>query len=244
MDLLDAIAGVLGLGGSGGGGLLGIPTSFDIKINQVKDVEIEHVKDVEIERVKDVEIDRIQRIAPMAAHIKEINNIDPLTIDSFNITEFKNIDPIRIQQFNVTNLPNVNVTLRQLPQVDMNIRTLPPLSVGLNQDFVMPSNYTVRMQLLGFEVMRIGLSGETRVVPRDKARREQARTLNMSAPQPAAAGNPAIPSKRSEQTVVSEPCGYGHNQNRHNSSCQGSSPASGLSIGFPAMGFNLSRAAN
>jgi hypothetical protein len=213
MDILDPL-GLGSLFGGGGGSMdinidqvkdVEIQCVKDVEVEHVKDVEVEHVKDVEIKYVKDVEIEKIQHIAPVAAHIKEINNIDPLSVDAFNVSQVKNIDPLRIQQFNVTDLPQVNISLRQMPAVDMNVRRLPPLSLGMHQDFQIPSNYMVRMQWLGFELIRIAVTGQTSVIPRDKFRREQARTHNRSFPEPAAAGNPAIPSHSREVSVSSHP---------------------------------------
>ena len=190
--------------------LLGIPSSFDLHVKEVRNIDpirISEVKDVEIEHVKDVEIERIRHIAPLAAHIKEINHIDPLSVDAFNVTEVRNIDPIRVPQFNVTNLPQVNVVLRQLPAIDLNVRRLPPVSVGLHQNFHVPSDYQVRLQFMGLEFFRIAVHGQTHLIPCDKARREQARTHERSFPQPAAAGNPAIPSHQREvRTTARQPC--------------------------------------
>jgi hypothetical protein len=181
----------------------------DIKsgtINHVKDVQVEHVKGVEVEHVKDVEIEHVRHISPVAVHLKEINNIDPVSVDAFNVTEVRNIEPLRVQEFNVTNLPRVNVSLRQLPTVELNVRRLPPVSVGLHQNFQIPSNYLLRMQLLGFEFFRVALNGQSQLIPCEKHRREQARTHERSFPEPATAGNPAIPSQCRE---VGAPRGIG-----------------------------------
>jgi hypothetical protein len=210
--------------GAGGGGMdLNIKEVAPITINPL---DIEHVRDIEVNQVKDVEIDRIQRIAPLAAHIKEINNIDPLSVDAFNVTEVRNIEPLRIREFNVTNLPNVNISLRQLPPVEVNLRRLPPVSVGLHQDFHIPSDYHVRLQFLGFELLRVALNGQSAVIPREKFRREQSRGHDRSFPLPATAGNPAIPSHCREVEVTGRPDG----------GCGG--PA-GLQCGAPAVGFSL-----
>jgi hypothetical protein len=170
----------------------------------------------------------VRHISPVATHIKEINNIDPLSVDAFHVTEIRNVEPFRVQEFNVTNLPNVNISLQQLPSIEMNVRRLPPISVGLHQDIHIPSNYMVRMQLLGFEVFRVALSGQSQLIPREKYRREQERTHQRSFPETAVAGNPAIPSQCRE-TAVTERDGCG---------C-GSTGASGLKHGAPAMHFSL-----
>jgi hypothetical protein len=139
-------------------------------------------------------IDRIQNIDPVAVHLKEVNHIDPLSIDSLHVSEVKNIDPIEISKFNVTNLPMVNVSLQKLPAVDFNVKSLPPVSVGTHQNFCIPSDYTLRARVLGIELIRLHLNGKTSVIPKERARREQTRNDNKSYPETAVAGNPAIPS--------------------------------------------------
>jgi hypothetical protein len=160
---------------------------------------ISEVHGVQVEKVKGIEPLRIGEIAPAAVHIKELNNIDPLNIDSLHVSEVKNIDPISVERFNVTHLPTVNLSVRQLPAVDMNIRRLPPVSIGLHQDIHVPSNYTLRARLFGIEFFRMNMSGHTMLVPRDKVRREQSKTHEKSFPETTAAGNPAIPSKHTEK---------------------------------------------
>lgn len=140
-------------------------------------------------------IDKVKDIDPVAVHLKEVNHIDPLTIDSLRVNEVKNIDPIEITKFNVTNLPMVNVSLQKLPAVDFNIKSLPPVSVGTYQNFCIPSEYTLRARLLGVELIRLHLNGTTSIVPKERARREQAHSDNRSFPVTSAAGNPAIPSR-------------------------------------------------
>lgn len=143
-------------------------------------------------------INKVRNIEPVAVHLKEVNHIDPLSIDALHVSEVKNIEPLQIAKFNVTNLPMVNVSLQKLPEVGINIKTLPPISVGTHQDFCIPSSYTLHARLLGIEVARLQLNGQTSIVPKDRARREQARADNKSYPAPGVAGNPAIPSHCSE----------------------------------------------
>lgn len=238
MGLLDTIGGLLtgGLLGGGGGGL-GIPSSFDININKVANIDPITIEPLSITEVKDVEINQVQQIAPVAAHIKEINNIDPVSVDAFNVTEVRNIEPLRIEEFNVTNLPNVNISLRQLPPVEMNLRRLPPVSVGFHQDIHVPSNYVVRMQLLGFEFLRVALSGQSHLIPREKYRREQERTHERSFPQTAAAGNPAIPS-HCHETAVTEREGCDCDVLARPNQCPATA---GLNYGAPTMRFSLNQ---
>ena len=146
-------------------------------------------------------LQQVEKIAPIAAHIKEVNNIAPLTIDHLRINEIRNLEPIAISKFNVTHLPTVNLALRQMPTLDMNVRKLPPVSVGFYQDFCVPSDYTVRAQLFGVEFLRVNLNGTTHLKPGQQHRQEQSRNLNRSFPETAAGGNPAIPSKISEKSV-------------------------------------------
>lgn len=161
----------------------------DIKIVPESQLQISSVSSI-----APINIDRVQHIAPVAAHIKEVNHIDPISIDALYVSQVRNIEPIAIERFNVTNLPMVNMSLRQLPPVDLNVRRVPPVSIGTHQDFSIPSNYTVRARFLGIEFLRIHLDGHTTILPKERYRREQAQTHNRSFPEPATAGNPAIPS--------------------------------------------------
>jgi len=171
-------------------------------------------------------INALQNIAPIAAHIKEVNHIDPLSVESLFVSQVRNIEPLSIAKFNVTNLPLVNLALRQIPAVDLNVRRLPAISVGLHQVFDLPSNYTVRARFLGFEVFRLQLSGSTRIEPRERFRREQERADNRSFPTVATAGNPAIPSIRIEKdSTYTAPC-----VKRHHPMAQ-SPRGSGLRVG-------------
>jgi hypothetical protein len=55
---------------------------------------------------------------------------------------------------------------------------------------------------LGFEVLRLRLTGSTRVTPRDCARREQFHNHEDSFTRVAVAGNPAIPSRMEERSAT------------------------------------------
>ena len=152
-------------------------------------------------------INALQNIAPIATHIKEVNHIDPLSVESLFVSQVRNIEPLHIAKFNVTNLPLVNLALRQIPAVELNVGRLPAVSLGTHQVFDLPSNYTVRARFLGFELFRIQLSGRTRIEPQERFRREQERADNRSFPTVATAGNPAIPSIRMEkETTYTAPC--------------------------------------
>lgn len=163
---------------------------------------------VKISRVENIDpitissIDRIGKIAPLATHIKEVNHIDPISIDALHVSQIKNIEPIKVERFNITDLPMLNMSVRQLPSVDMNIRRLPPVSIGTHQDFHIPSSYTIRARIFGIELFRVNMDGCTTIVPRERYRREQARTQNRSFPLTATAGNPAIPSRPQEKSAV------------------------------------------
>lgn len=177
----------------------------DIKIKEAKNIEKLRIS--ELSNIDPLVISEVRHIAPAAVHIKELNHIDPISVESLRVNEVRNLDPIRVEKFNVTNLPTVNLSLRQLPGVDLNVRRLPPVSVGLHQEFCLPSSYTLRGKLLGIELFRINIDGHTVLTPRDRARREQSRSLHRSFPEVATAGNPAIPSKVSTMSSkVVMPC--------------------------------------
>ena len=180
-----------------GDGKLTIKDDSQIKIKDGSKITIKDdskVRITEVRKIDPLQIKAVQDIGPIAAHIKEVNHIDPLSIESLYVNEIRNIDPVKVEEFNVTNLPMVNMSLKQLPALDMNLRKLPPVSIGLNQNFKVPSDYTVRGQLLGIEFFRVNLAGNTMIQPQDRFRREQGRSPDKSAPETAAAGNPAIPS--------------------------------------------------
>src|ERR1039457_4645117 len=98
-------------------------TAIDIKIDSGSTVELtgENGHDpvhVEIDgstvEIKGTDkypfyINALQNIAPIAAHIKEANHIDPRSVESLFVSQVRNIEPLRITKFNVTNLPLVNL---------------------------------------------------------------------------------------------------------------------------------------
>lgn len=196
-------------------------------------------------------IEKIKNIDPVAVHIKEVNHIDPLSIEAVHVNEVKNIDPLQIDRFNVTNLPTVNMRLHQLPTIDMNLRSLPPISVGTYQDFCIPSNYTLRARLLGVELVRLHLDGQTSIIPKQHTRREQARTANRSFPVTSTAGNPAIPSTHTETTCPAPHETISHAHCHHappakrikpgvaTATCTTQPGEAALSFGTPRMSFQI-----
>lgn len=197
---------------------------YDGSIITIKDNSQILIKDGSTIEVKGTDahpfyIEKLQNIAPIATHIKEVNQIDPISIESLYVSQVKNIEPLRIEKLNVTNLPLVNMALRQIPPVNLSIRDLPAVSIGTHQVFDLPSDYVVRAKVLGFEVLRVHLSGNTRIAPSERFPREQERADNRSFPTVATAGNPAIPSIRIEKDATcsgANPChsGEGHPQSR------------------------------
>ena len=161
-----------------------------------------------IDKVAPIEIssiDRVENISPVAVHIKELNQVQPLMVESLRIDRLRDIDPLSVDRLNVTRLPVVNLSVNQVPEVAIGVSSIPPVAIAVQQCFDMPSDYTARAQFLGFEVLRLRLTGTTRVIPRDRARREHAHMHERSVPLVAAAGNPAIPSRREEQYAETVP---------------------------------------
>jgi hypothetical protein len=173
----------------------------------VKITEVDNISTVpvDITGIPPIEISSIDKVAPVAVHIKELNQIDPLLIESLRIDRLTNIDPLSVDRLNVTRLPVVNISVNQVPEVAISVNRLPPVAVALTQSFDLPSDYTARARFLGVEVLRVHLTGCTRLLPRDCARREQAHTHERSFPEVAVAGNPAIPSRMEEGCAVSLP---------------------------------------
>lgn len=208
-----------------------ITDNSEIKIVRDSQIFLDDRSKVEVRGTDDYPfyVRKLQNIAPIAAHIKEVNHIDPLTVEAVNVTQVRNIEPFQITKFNVTNLPLVNMYLRQLPPVDFNIRRLPALSIGTHQVFEMPSDYTLRARVLGFEVLRVNLTGHTRIAPAERFRREQERVPERSYPVVATAGNPAIPSihKEGPRWLSCGVAGSGH-------------PVPNVSHGRPVSGLRVS----
>jgi hypothetical protein len=176
-------------------------------INVTDPIEISSIDQINnIAPVTIASINRVSNVAPVAVHIKELNHIDPLLIDSARIDALRNIDPLRVDRLNVTTLPMVNLSVNQVPNVDLNVKRIPPVAIGINQSFDLPSDYTARARFLGFEVLRVHIQGTTRMIPRDCVRREQAHTHERSFAEVAAVGNPAIPNRMISETAETRHC--------------------------------------
>ena len=176
----------------------------DISV-KITEIDTVHTIPVDINKIPPVHItgiDQVHQIAPVAVHIKELNQVDPLLIESLRVDRVSNIDPLSVDRLNVTRLPVVNLSVNHAPEIAIAVKSLPPVPIALTQAFDLSSDYSARARVLGFEVLRLRLTGSTRVTPRDLARREQAHTPDTSFPRVAAAGNPAIPSRMEERSTV------------------------------------------
>jgi hypothetical protein len=198
--------------------------------------------EIGIDEVKNIEPLRIAKIAPAAVHVKELNHVDPLTIESLRIDEVTHIDPVKVDRFDVTSLPTVNLTLGEAPELDLNLRQIPPFAIGLHQDFVLPSEYFIRARLLGFEFLRVQVTGRTVMRARDQVRREVSSSHERSYREVAAVGNPAIPvtcrEDYAEAVVQGRPASPAPPR-RHRQRRQMSSGASGMRVGGPPHAFAL-----
>ena len=211
---------------------------MDIDIKSATGIDPLNIASVSnIAPVTNATIQKVEKIAPAAVHIKELNHIDPLTVESLRVDCVRNLDPLNVDSLNVTHLPMVNLSMARMPTMDLNVRRMPPLAVGLHQAFELPSRYTIHTRLLGFEIMRLDIHGSSRLVPRERARREQAHNHERSFPDVAAVGNPAIPNRCREtcaETVVTPapqaPCPAAVN-------C---APRAGLSVATPHFSYSLS----
>lgn len=227
----------------------------DVDINKLPPVRITQLTGVEplhIQEFTGVEPLRIGQIAPAAVHIKELNHIDPISVESLRIDAIRNIEPVRIERFDVTRLPTVNLSMSRFPSLDLDIRRMPPLAVAVQQDFCLPSEYTVNARLLGVEVLRLEIQGRTMISPIDRFRRERSRTHERSFPDVAAAGNPGIPTKRIERcvTAVTRPGTCGARAPAKTTAAPGPgpffsfrppAPGPDLSVGSPRFSYPVSR---
>jgi hypothetical protein len=185
----------------------------DVNVTDFPALRISEVKGVEPLRISEV-----SHIAPAAIHVKELNHIDPITVDSLRVDEVRNIDPVRVERFDVTHLPTVNITMSRMPTVDLQVRRIPPVAIALRQRLVMPSQYTIHATMFGIEVLRLNIHGTTTVEPCDPVPRERARTHSRSFPDVAAAGNPGIPARpvaRAALNAGRPPFMYSLAQGRH-----------------------------
>ena len=137
----------------------------DVDVKQVKNID-----PIRIREVTGVEPIRVSKIAPAAIHVKELNQIDPITVESLRVDEVRNLDPVKIDHFDVTHLPTVNLSLGEVPELALDVRRFPSLAVGLHQNFVLPSEYTIRARVLGFELARLHVTGRTMLHPHDEPR--------------------------------------------------------------------------
>jgi hypothetical protein len=169
-------------------------------------------------------------VTPIAVHLKELNQIAPLSVESLRVDHVRHVDPLRIEQLNISSLPTVNLTMGQLPAMDINVRRVPPVAVAIQQQFEMNSEYAMTARVFGLPLMRILLSGRTTITPKDCVRREQSKSHERSFPDVAALGNPGIPSRAVETCV--------HTVSR-------SPPPArryGVNPGAPRVGFSLQQA--
>ena len=140
-------------------------------------------------------------VTPIAVHLKELNQIAPLNVESLRVDHVRHIDPLQIEELNITSLPTVNLTMSQLPALDVNVRRVPPIAVALQQQFDMGSNYAMTARVFGLPLITLAISGRTTITPKDCVRREQSKSHERSFPDVAVLGSPGIPS-RATQTCV------------------------------------------
>jgi len=215
---------------------------MDIDIKSATGIDPIHIASIDdIKKIAPITVASVQKIAPAAVHIKELNHIDPLTVESLRVDSVRNLEPLNVDRLNVTHLPMVNLSLARMPTMDLNVRRMPPLAVGLHQEFDLPSKYTIHTRLLGFEIVRFDIHGSSRLVPRERARREQSHNHERSFPDVAAVGNPAIPNRcretSAEAVVRPEPQPPGTGPAPANCA-----PRAALSVAAPYFSYSLSGA--
>jgi hypothetical protein len=165
-----------------------------LRIHEVKGVE--QLRISQFTGVEPLRIAEVSHIAPAAIHVKELNHIDPISIESLRVDEVRNIDPVRVERFDVTHLPTVDISMSRMPTLAVNVRRVPPVAIAVRQRFVLPSQYTMHATMFGIEILRLKLHGRTVVEPCDTVPRERTRTHSRSFPDVAAVGNPGIPARR------------------------------------------------
>jgi hypothetical protein len=165
------------------------------------DIDLKSTHYTEALPVAPLTVADVQKVAPIGVHIKELNQIAPLLVESLRVDHVRHVDPLQIERLDITRLPTVNITLSQLPGLDLNVRRVPPVAISIQQRFEMRSDYAITARLLGIPLLRMALTGRTSVTPHDCARREQSRNHERSFPDVAPAGNPAIPNRAIETST-------------------------------------------
>ncbi len=183
---------------------------MDVKVKQFPTLNVNPLT------VNPLTIAQVEKVAPVGVHIKELNQIAPLSVELLRVDHVRHVDPLRIDRLNITQLPSVNITMSQLPALDLNVRRVPPVTIALHQQFEMTSSYSMMARIFGLKLMRLDLSGTTRITPRNCDRREVSRQHERSFADVAAASNPAIPSRAVEKscTTVARPPNH-HHRHRH-----------------------------
>ena len=175
----------------------------------------------------------IYQVAPVGVHIKELNQIAPLAVESLRVDHVRHVDPLRIDRLNITQLPSVNITMSQLPMLDLNVRRVPPVTVALHQQFEMKSNSPMRARVFGLKLRRPDLRAPPCITPRDSARREVSRQHERSFADVAAARKPAIPSHAVEKSCTA----VTHRPKHHHHHHKTRRPM--LHAGAPRFGYSL-----
>ena len=94
---------------------MAIDVDADVNINRVTGVDAITLNPLNINPFTIDSIKRIEKIAPAAVHIKELNQIAPISVDSLRVDHIRHVDPLRVERFNVTHLPIVNLSLEPAP---------------------------------------------------------------------------------------------------------------------------------
>jgi hypothetical protein len=144
--------------------------------------EVDNISSVPLDPVEISSVDQVQKISPVAVHVKELNQIAPLQIETLRIDRLREIDPLTVDRLNVTRLPVVNLSVNQVPEVAIGVSRLPPVALAVQQCFHMPSDYTARARFLGFEFLRLHLTGHTHIIPQERTRPAHVHTPNVSFP--------------------------------------------------------------
>lgn len=199
--------------------MVGVDVTFDNNLT-LNPVQLDPVT------LEPVTVAAIQKVAPVGVHIKELNQVAPLSVESLRVDHVRHVDPLRIERLDITRLPSINITMSQLPGLDLNVRRITPVPIAIQQQFELLSDYAITARFLGVPLLRMALTGRTDMMPHSCARREQSHSHERSFPEVAAAGNPAIPSRAIE--ACAGPVGHRHHR-----------PKPCVRAGAPRFGYSL-----
>ncbi len=124
-----------------------VPTTYTFNVELGSNGETIHV-DADLDNIRVKEIPDI--------HVKEMPRIE------FAIKEMPQYDVA------VKELPQVDIAVKEMPRIEFAVKELPQIDIAIKEipsvRAHVPSHYDLGLSILGLEVLRFSLCGETQVI--------------------------------------------------------------------------------